>query len=220
MTILILAALPEEADAFLPGHGVDIADHWPPSRRIDCSRQALIIATTGIGKVNIAAAAGALHARYGGSLMLVIGTAGKLSEAQGDCFWVEKAVQHDYGAARDNGFIHYEPGAWPMGPALFSPYEAIKNPGLPLPHATIVSGDAFIEDADKARHLIDALSGDLVDMETAAVAQFATHLGLPWAAIKAPTDDANHASARDFQTNLAAAARRAAQAAEQFVNML
>jgi adenosylhomocysteine nucleosidase len=54
----------------------------------------------------------------------------------------------------------------------------------------------------------------LVDMETAAVAQAAERLGLPWMAIKATTDDANGESAGDFSANLARAARRAAEAAE------
>ena len=54
------------------------------------------------------------------------------------------------------------------------------------------------------------LDAALVDMETAAVAQVAERFGLPWAAIKATTDEANGESAGDFSANLARAARRAA----------
>ena len=54
-------------------------------------------------------------------------------------------------------------------------------------------------------------------METGALAQVAQRLGLPWAGIKATTDDANGESAGDFQANLLLAARRAAEAAERSI---
>ena len=49
------------------------------------------------------------------------------------------------------------------------------------------------------------------------MAQVAERLGLPWAAIKATTDEANGESAGDFSANLARAARRAADAAEAVI---
>jgi adenosylhomocysteine nucleosidase len=57
-------------------------------------------------------------------------------------------------------------------------------------------------------------------METAALAQAAAQLGIPWAGIKATTDDANGESGGDFQANLARAARAAADAAEQVIAIL
>ena len=73
---------------------------------------------------------------------------------------------------------------------------------------------------DEARKLLVAAGCDLVDMEVAAIAQVAATLGLPWAAIKAPTDEANGASAGDFHTNLLAAAARAAAGVEALVARL
>ena len=46
------------------------------------------------------------------------------------------------------------------------------------------------------------------------MAQVAALHGLPWAAIKATTDDADDPSGGDFTANLSAAARRAGEAAE------
>jgi adenosylhomocysteine nucleosidase len=54
-------------------------------------------------------------------------------------------------------------------------------------------------------------------METAAVAQAAARMDVPWAAIKATSDDANGDSAGDFQTNLNRAARIAAEAVERMI---
>jgi nucleoside phosphorylase len=218
--ILVLAALPEEADALLPEMGAINATGWPPVRRVEQSGHDLIIATTGIGKVNIASAAARLHALHEPALFLVIGTAGKLSDLPGTCFWLARAFQHDYGAKQPGGFVHYDPGAWPIGAAVLTPFAGMADPGLGLPHATIAAGDAFIEDEEMARHLTDGLGADLVDMETGAVAQFARQIGLPWAGIKAVTDDANQASAGDFHANLRGAARRAGEAAERFIALL
>lgn len=218
--ILILAALPEEADALRPGEGTGLDHGWPETRRLNIAGHAVLIATTGIGKVNIAAAGARLHARYGARLLLTLGTAGKLRAIEGDCFYLARAVQHDYGARRGETFIHYQPGAWPIGPAHVDPYVAMADPGTGLPPACILCGDAFIEDGAYARHLTAALDGDLVDMETAAIGQLAANLGLPWAGIKAVTDEANHASAGDFHANLLAASVRAARAMEHFLLLI
>ncbi len=217
MQIILLAALDEEADAFMPGAGEALDGEWPRVRRIEASGHVVLLAATGIGKVNIATAAARLHALHGADLLMTLGTAGKLSAIAGDCFYLARAVQHDYGARKRESFVHYPPGAWPMGPAHVEPYQALADPGLGLPHACITSGDAFIEDAAYAAHLVAALDADIVDMETAAVAQYAASIGLPWAGIKATTDDANHDSAGDFHANLLDAARRAGQAMERLV---
>ena len=87
-------------------------------------------------------------------------------------------------------------------------------PQCDLPRARIATGDAFIECPDHACDMAAQLGATLVDMETAAVAQAAERLGLPWMAIKATTDDANGESAGDFSANLTRAAQRAAEAAE------
>ena len=218
--ILILAALAEEADAFRPGEGRPLDGFWPPARRLQSGRHELVIATTGIGKVNIATAAARLHALAGADLLLTLGTAGKLSALPGDCFYLARAIQHDYGARRPADFIHYPPGAWPMGPANVEAFNALPDPGTGLPQACIASGDAFIEDAAFAAHLVAALAADVVDMETAAIAQYAGTVGLPWAGIKAVTDDANHASAGDFHANLLKASARAAAGMEQLLSLL
>lgn len=220
MQILILAALAEEADAFRPGEGEPLATPWPPARRLRLGNHEVAVATTQIGKVNIATAAARLHALIGADLLLTLGTAGKLSAIAGDCFYLARAVQHDYGARKPADFVHYMPGAWPMGPSNIAAYRALPDPGTGLPPACIASGDCFVEDPAFAKHLVAALEADMVDMETAAVAQYAQSVGLPWAGIKATTDDANHESAGDFHANLLAAAARAANAMERLLALL
>jgi len=221
MRIAIITGVEEEADAFLPGRQDGVEQHGHLSVRcLDHGGHRITIGCCGVGKVNAAAAATLLASLHRAELLMIIGTAGRLSAREGDCFLIEEAVQGDYGAQRPGGFTHYTAGSWPIGPARVEAFRAWPLPDIGLPRARIVTGDAFIECPDHSLRLREGLAGDLVDMETGALAQVAQRLGLRWAAIKAVTDDANGASVGDFQTNLLRAARRAAEAAERSIERL
>ena len=215
MNLLILAALAEEADALFPKTGT--SDLAPiPLRRLTAHGHDLTIATCGLGKVNAALAVGLLGPAA--DLILMTGTCGALGAAPG-VYWIAEAVQHDYGAAHPDTFRRYRAGDWPMGDPGDTHFTAMPDPGLGLPHARIASGDSFVACPQAAADL-QSLGATLVDMEVGAVAQAATRLGKPWAAIKAVTDDANDASGGDFQVNLRRAARLAAAEVERLVAML
>ncbi len=214
----IVAALAEEADALLPGQGARGALGPFPLRRIDDHARPLAIITCGVGKVHAAMASAMLVQHLGGTgavaALVMTGTCGRLTDRAGDAFWLAEAVQHDYGAAHPGGFTPYRGGDWPIGPAGPLAFAAMADPGLGLPHARIISGDAFVACPDRAGELARALGADLLDMEVAAMAQAAHRMGLPWAAVKAPTDTVDGNSADDFAANLAAAAARAARGVE------
>ncbi|GGJ65449.1 purine phosphorylase [Sphingopyxis bauzanensis] len=213
--LLILAALPEEADALFPNTGT--RDAGPiPLRHLTTQNHNLTIATCGLGKVNAALAAGLFGASA--DLILMTGTCGALGAAPG-AYWIAEALQHDYGAVHPGTFRRYRAGDWPMGEAAEAHFTAMPDPGLGLPHARIASGDSFIACPQAAVDL-QSLGATLVDMEVGAVAQAAARLGKPWAAIKAVTDEANDASGGDFQANLLRAARSAAVDIERFLLML
>ncbi|WP_439566835.1 5'-methylthioadenosine/S-adenosylhomocysteine nucleosidase family protein [Sphingopyxis sp.] len=213
--ILVLAALSEEADALFPGIGTLDADPIP-IRRLTAHGHHLTIATSGLGKVNAALAAGLLG--RAADMLLMTGTCGALGAAPG-AYWIAEALQHDYGAAHPGAFRRYRAGDWPMGEAGAAHFTAMPDPGLDLPHARIASGDSFVACPDAAADL-KSLGATLVDMEVGAVAQAAARFGKPWAAIKAVTDDANDASGGDFQANLIRAARSAAAEIERLVAVL
>jgi adenosylhomocysteine nucleosidase len=219
MKIILLAALAEEADAFLPGTGT-LLEGWPSARHVEALGHEIVIAVTGIGKVNLTSVAATLHARHGADLLAITGTAGKVGRADGDCFYLSHALQHDYGAEREGMFVNFTPGLVPIGPSIIDDYLSLADPGTGLPAARIASGDAFVECPNQARLLAEELKAELVDMETGALAQFALLAGIPWAGIKATTDDANGNSAGDFRTNLLAASARAAAGMERLIAKL
>ena len=214
--ILILAALPEEADARFPGAGRAESGVFAV-RRLEAHGHRVAIATTGLGKVHAALTAGMLGADA--DMLLMSGTCGSLGAAPGP-YWLAEAVQHDYGAMEPGLFRRYRAGEWPIGEAGEAHFSAMPDPGLALPHARIASGDSFVACPDAAADLAASLGVTLVDMEVGAVAQVALRLGKPWAAIKAVTDDANGDSAGDFHANLVRAARMAAAEVERLVAML
>lgn len=218
----IVTGLAEEADAIAPGLGEAGVIQGIAVRRVEIGGVPVAIACAGIGKVAAATAATLLATRFDATLLMVVGTAGALdASVDGAPHWLSGAIQHDYGAARADRFAHYDAGAWPIGPESVTAFRALPQPeGLGLPEAVIASGDCFVECGVRAGTIRDALGARLVDMETAAVAQAATILGLPWCAIKAATDEANADSAGDFHVNLNATARRAAVAAERAVGLL
>jgi adenosylhomocysteine nucleosidase len=217
----IIAGVAAEAEAFVAGRSYAVERVGELSiERLTLGAREIVVVCSGIGKVNAAVAATMLALRYGVDLLLVVGTAGKLSGIAGECFVITEAVQGDYGAQRPGGFVHYTAGSWPIGPAEVVHFSAEPLPDARLPSARIVSGDAFVECPEHSAGLRDRLAGDLVDMETGAVAQAAGQLGLPWAAIKATTDDANRESAGDFNANLAKAAGLAAAALERAIGLL
>lgn len=221
MKIAIITGVAEEADAFLPGQFDRIEEHGALRVRfVSLGAHQVAISCCGVGKVNAAMAATLLANLLHADLLMIIGTAGKLSDKPGDCFVLHEAVQHDFGAQRPEGFAHFTAGSWPIGPAQLEAFLAHPLPDIGLPLARIVTGDSFVECPDHSLKLREGLGGDLVDMETGALAQVAQRLGLPWSAIKATTDDANGESAGDFQANLLKAARRAAEAAERAIAAL
>lgn len=218
-SILLIAALSEEADALSPGDGRAIAGEPMPVRVVEKAGGQITIVTCGLGKVNAALAVGR-YARADTTLVAMTGTCGRIAPIDGDCFWIARAIQHDYGARQASGFVHYRAGDWPMGEARDHGFAAIGDPGLGLPHATIASGDVFLECPDMAEAMASRLGAHLVDMEVAAVAQAAESLNLPWAAIKAVTDGADVDSAEDFSTNLKRAARKAGEAMERLLSIV
>ncbi len=173
------------------------------------------VACGGIGKVNAAMAAQRLI-DDGADLLVSLGVAGRIDgkDASG-AHWITHAVQHDYGAERADGFAPFPPGALPFGEPKIEALAAIGDPGLNLPRARIASGDRFI--AFGAAGLAARFDAQLVDMETAAIAQVAARHGLGWAGIRAVSDAADDASPAAFERGFRQAREAAAHAADRLI---
>jgi adenosylhomocysteine nucleosidase len=217
----VVSGVGDELAAFRPDLRRDVvASTGPLVRRIKLGDRNVYLCCAGIGKVAAATAAATLHLAFGAELLMVIGTAAKIGELDGDVFNITEAFQGDFGAQRAHGLVHYTAGTWPIGDARIEAFTALEVPGLDLPNARIATSDLFIEHAPHAARLAETLGVHLIDMETAAVAQTAAILGLPWLAIKATTDAADESSSSAFVENLHAAAAASARAAERAIALL
>ena len=224
--IAIITGVQDEADAFLSDQPATRLDSpLGKVRQLAHAGKTVSILCSGIGKVHAGAAALYMHSHFRPDLFLVIGTAGHVSALTGDCFYLGESLQADYGTLErfgdHDGFTHYNAGAWPIGPSDWKPFRSHPMPeSLALPQARIATADCFVKCPDRSGYLRDVLKADLVDMETAAVAQIAALLDLPWAGIKAVTDGANSDSSGDFHANLERAANLAAAEAARFIELL
>src|ERR1700678_3219362 len=72
-------------------------------QRLKLGVRDIYLACAGIGKVAAATAAATLHAAFGVELLMVIGTAAKIGELDGDVFNIAEAFQGDFGAQRADG---------------------------------------------------------------------------------------------------------------------
>lgn len=216
----IISGVAFELEAFLPGKGDTVELAGLGVRTLNHAGKQVLLACEGVGKVAAATTASMLAVAGNVDLLMVIGTAGKIRAGQETLFKITNAFESDYGARREDHFVHYSAGSVPIGPAKMHFYEAMPTPQLDLPAARIATSDSFVEAASHAAYLREKFAADLVDMETAAVAHVASRRRLPWCAIKSTTDDANSESAVSFHSNLSAAARAAAAAAEIFIASL
>ncbi|RVT93875.1 purine phosphorylase [Sphingomonas crocodyli] len=218
----IVAGMPAELAAFAPAMAREAIAGPIAVEALTLGDKQCFLACAGIGKVASASAAALLAHRHDVDLLLVIGTAARIGLGPGGAFRIVDAVQTDYGARSEARFARFDPGTIPFGdPPALTPYKAFELHAIAaLPPARIASADMFVESAGHAAEIGASLGATLIDMETAAVAQFATLNALPWAAIKAATDAADEDSAATFLDQLARAARAAAEAAEQAIAAL
>ncbi|MDA8385380.1 MAG: 5'-methylthioadenosine/adenosylhomocysteine nucleosidase [Actinomycetota bacterium] len=182
-----------------------------PIYRSSINGTPVVLAHSGIGKVNATIAASELVLRYRPSALLVSGLAGSLGEAltAGDMVVATAAVHHDFDLTpllpRRGQLPGLHAAELPASPRLIvAASEAAakvaeeaskRRGGLAGPkwlRGAVASGDALISSLARKQeitaHFPDALC---VDMETAAVAQVAAAAGCDWAAVRVVSDNAD-----------------------------
>lgn len=187
----------------------------------------VILARSGIGKVNAALAAAAMVSA-GASSIVFTGVAGAVAEGLGigDVVIGDRFVQHDAdGTAFGDpiGQVPGEPRFWRPDEVLSDRVHAaalaLTGPGIghAVVRGTIASGDQFIADPARVQWLRRTFDAAAVEMEGAALAQAASHLGVPFAVVRILSDSADGDAVQDFTAFLAEAAERDRQLARMLV---
>jgi adenosylhomocysteine nucleosidase len=179
--------------------------------------QDVVIAESGIGKVN-AAALTLLLLTAGATRIIFTGVAGAVDPALavGDLVISRDAMQYDV----DVGALGYAPGqvpgellAWPADAGLIALAEAACRDGGDFRAVTgrILSGDTFVADAAASAALHAQFAAACVEMEGAATAQVCSRAGVPFVIIRSVSDTADNTADTDFREFTELAARRARQ---------
>jgi adenosylhomocysteine nucleosidase len=205
----------------------------------------VLLAKTGIGKVNAAQVTLLAIQRFEPTEVLFAGIAGGVSPdlEPGDLVVSRKVLQHDLGTLTDERFSP-EPFNTAFNgdrPPLFLAASArllgaakaaaakVSLEEVPLPDGSrtprvlrgvLASGDTFVASAKKKQELRDRWGADAVEMEGAAVAQVCWQQGVPFLVIRSVSDSADRLAENDLKKFLPVAARNAAALAVAVVEEL
>jgi adenosylhomocysteine nucleosidase len=239
----VLSALPEEfahlSDLSGKAHEIGGLAFW----RGEIAGREAVFVESGAGKVNAGVATALLLDRFDCRALLLCGVAGGLDPALGvgDIVVGTSNIQHDYGAEKEDRFIHFQPGSrpslgldvtpgYPVPEALVARLRlALRDVALePLPEdvgaggrtpavhlGAILTGDCFVNSERTRRRLHERFGAQAVEMEGGAVAQVARRWGddIPVVNVRCLSDLAGSDSHLDFRAFLAVAARYASTVA-------
>ena len=184
--------------------------------------QPVLLAESGIGKVNAAATAQQLSA-FSPRCLIFTGVAGALDPAltTGDIVIAVDAVQHDV----DVSALGYEPGRVPGEPLLWNSSEELvalaveaasslaendaEFTGVRVVRGRVASGDQFVANVDRTREIRQLFGASCVEMEGAAVAQVCSRTGVPFVVVRSISDSANGEAEMSFREFTQLAAGRA-----------
>jgi adenosylhomocysteine nucleosidase len=174
----------------------------------------VVIAGSGMGKVNAAIVTTLLADRFGCRTIVFSGVAGGLDPALsiGDVVVADRIVQHDAGVLENERIRTYQPGhapiinptdrlGYPIAPDLLARVKE-RLEGMPVPgqiiYGTVLTGDQYLNCESTRQRLLSELDGKAIEMEGGAVAQVCEAFGLPWLVIRALSDLAGGNALFDF----------------------
>lgn len=205
----------------------------------------VVLARTGIGKVNAAMTATLLVSTFRPREVVFSGIAGGISESihPGDIVIAERTAQHDYGDVTEKGFApqmvkdpktgQRVPMFYPADERLLAMAQAVAGKAsIDKIHTTegdrqpiirtgvVVTGDVFVASAAKKDELRKTFSADAVEMEGAAVAQVCQRLGVPCLIVRSISDLADPSANVDVRSFMRTACTNSATLVMDLVKAL
>ena len=221
--IALVAAMKEELDALLavfPDHEAH-AHFNTQLYRTRHGDQALVIAQSGVGKVNAACTLALLLSDFAPACVINTGCAGGLMADQQvlDLVVPEEIVYTDVDITPlgfEYGQMMGSPPRFASSPELMSIFRELWDQGTAptaCHHGWLGSADSFISTPEHLRRIHEKFGGRVhcVEMEGAAIAHVCTRFGVPFLIIRALSDVPGRGeNALDFQVFLQQAAANSA----------
>ncbi len=245
--VAILGAFDEEV-AILEGQLVNPRAHTIEGIQFltgTLNEQNVVIARTGVGKVNAAMTAILIIEHFRPNRVIFTGVAGGLNpDLQiGDIVIAQKTAQHDLGrlesAEIENTGVRNpingkrNPVFFPADPGLLqitetalegielNPFQTPQGQRHPrIIRGTVVTGDVFVASDAKKTALHKNLGADAVEMEGAAVAQICWQHNVPCLIIRSLSDNAGANASEDFKKYYKIAARNSAALVTRIISQL
>jgi len=241
MTTGILCATPEEFDSLHKRFDFDqepmiLAGFQFWKGQVSGSSRLIVLARSGIGKVNAATLATILFTTFDCDDLIFSGVAGALTDLEvGSVVLVTRGATHDYGLVSNGVFTCVPVGDFPL-PGQAEPLQDL----LPVPPhveqtmahlrnrmastltvrlGAVLSGDVFINCHD-ARARLQALGGDIVDMESAAVLEVARRFAKGAYVIRTISDGAGNDSHLSYSEMVAIVAHNSALCVEDLLRIM
>ena len=189
-----------------------------------CGKEVVIV-VCGEGKVNAAMCTATLIREYSPSLIINSGVAGALSPivSVGDLVVGSKAVEHDMNVtALGHGKCFPGQGMctyFDCDKAAATRLAVIckELPGTRVAQGIIASGDVFISDRKKRLLLNDRFGAVACEMEGAAIGHVCRCFGVPFAILRAISDDLDENKGMDFVKFCRLAADKTVKVMEEFL---
>jgi len=198
----------------------------------------VVLAQSGIGKVNAAAAATLLMDRFQPRALVFSGVAGSLDHdlPVGGVLLADRLAIHDYGMVEGEAFTPVAYGVIPIGAPRLSALSAVApevladfgelarrvapNLGHPIRLGGVITADYFLNCGVTREALRRDFAADAIDMESGAVAQVAEAWGRPCYVIRTVSDLAGEESHITYPQMAAMAAANSALCVEALLDLL
>jgi 5'-methylthioadenosine/S-adenosylhomocysteine nucleosidase len=162
----------------------------------------VLIAELGIGKVRSAAVLQSLIDHHTLSAVICFGSAGGLNPSLnvGDIIIAQKVTQHDYVLLNKPAILGGRMEWVKTDPRLSQGLAmAAQRLGKPTRMGGIITGDVVITRGETRRHLWETFNADAVEMEGAAVGLVCALNHIPFALIRALSDNADEEATTSFK---------------------
>jgi len=175
----------------------------------------VVVCQCGIGKVNSALMAAVMHSIFKVTAIINIGVAGGVAKdiKQGDIVIADKVGQHDYDLTVFGNALGQIDGFKEVFFACDKPIAdklsaTAKKSGYKYHLGPIVSGDQFIHDTKFANNLNTNFGAIACDMESGAIGHVCQLLGVPFAIMRAISDEGDDTAVTDYDRFLEEASER------------
>lgn len=186
-----------------------------------------VVAVSGVGKVNAAICTQAMCLRFSPDFIINSGVAGGLEKSLNICDVVvaTAVIQHDMDTTPLGDPIGLISGLnlveIPCNAVLSEKLSlASQEVGIHTINGKIVSGDQFINSAEKKTWLVDTFDASACEMEAAAIGHVAYKNNVPFCILRSISDNADGSSHISYSDFVAAAAKNLYTVMSKFFDKL